>query len=840
MKAVIMAGGEGTRLRPLTSNQPKPMLPLGNRPMMEHIVKLLKEHGFDEIVVTVAFLANNIRTYFGDGSDFGVRMVYATEETPLGTAGSVRNAMDELSDERFLVISGDVLTDIDLGSIMRFHQERGALATIGLKSVENPLEFGIVITREDGHVDRFLEKPGWGQVFSDTINTGIYVMEPEIFDAVPAGRSVDWSGEVFPALLAAGRPIYGAVCEGYWEDVGTLDAYRGAHEDVLDGKVELEIDGFRLAEGVVLGEGAEVHPEAELKGPCVIGAYSRVDSGAKIRSYTVLGRNVRVGPDSELERTVVHDNTYLGAGVRLRGCVVGRNSDLRRGARLEEGVTLGDSCFVGEHAVVNPGVKVFPFKTVEAGAVVNSSIVWESKGARSLFGRSGITGLANVDISPELAVKVAMAYGTTLKRGDRVTVSRDTSRAARVLKRAVMVGLNAAGVDVDDLEATTVPATRLQVRSEGTRGGISVRLDPDDPQQVSIRFFAGDGTDLSEEVQRKVERLFQREELRRAVAAEIGDIGFPPRAIEFYTAGLLDAVDMSAIRAARPKVVLDYSFGTSSFVMPNVLAKLDADVLAVNPYGSTKRAIGFKPSEHIDQVAELVRTAGATLGALLDPDGERLRLADDTGHVLTGTEAALVFVSLAAQVQDAGRTGRHSGQGPARIALPVNMTMHAERLATDAGAEVLWTKLSIPSLMTSSCEEGVVLAADGEGGFILPAFLPAFDAAAALAHLLGLLAVTGQKLSKVVESLPRAHVVREEVATPWERKGTVMRTLVERISDHEQVLVDGVKVLHDGGWALVLPDPEEPLTHVWAEGPSESAARSLAQEYCRRIRSMLR
>ena len=838
MKAVIMAGGEGTRLRPLTSNQPKPMLPLGNRPMMEHIVRLLKEHGFDEIVVTVAFMANNIRTYFGNGSDFGVRMVYATEETPLGTAGSVRNAMDELSDERFLVISGDVLTDIDLGAIVRFHQERGALATIGLKSVENPLEFGIVITGEDGHIERFLEKPGWGQVFSDTINTGIYVMEPEIFDAVPADRQVDWSGEVFPALLEAGKPIFGAVCEGYWEDVGTLEAYRSAHEDVLEGKVELEIEGFRLAEGVVLGEGAEVHPDAELQGPCVVGAYSRVDAGAKIRSYTVLGRNVRVGPDAQLERTVVHDNTYLGAGVRLRGCVVGRNSDLRRGARLEEGVTLGDSSFIGDHAVINPGVKVFPFKTVEAGAVVNSSIVWESKGARSLFGRSGITGLANVDISPELAVKVAMAYGTTLKKGDRVTVSRDTSRAARVLKRAVMVGLNAAGVDVDDLEATTIPATRLQVRAERTCGGITVRLDANDPDQVSIRFFAADGTDLSEEAQRKVERLFQREELRRAVAAEIGDIGFPPRTIEYYTAGLLKAVDIAAIRAARPKVVLDYSYGTASFVMPNVLAKLSADVLAVNPYGSTKRAIGFKPAEHAAQVAELVRTAGATLGGLLDPDGERLILADDSGHVLTGTESALAYVSLAAQVH--GGIARETGGPPARIALPVNMTMQAERLATDAGAEVVWTKLSTPALMASAGQDGVVLAADGDGGFILPQFLPAFDAAAALAHLLGLLATTGQQLSKVVAALPRAHVVREEVITPWEMKGTVMRTLVERTAGREQVLVDGVKVLHDDGWALVLPDPEEPVTHVWAEASSEAAARSLAQEYCRSIRALLR
>ena len=224
MKAVIMAGGEGTRLRPLTSNAPKPMLPIANRPMMEHIVTLLKRHGFDEIVVTVAFLANHIKTYFGDGSEFGVTISYADEPVPLGTAGSVGNARKML-DETFLVISGDVLTDMDLTEVMRFHREKGAMATIGLTAVDNPLEFGIVITQEDGTIERFLEKPTWGQVFSDTINTGIYVLEPAIFDFIPEGRSVDFSSEVFPALLAAGKPLYGAVMSGYWEDVGTLEAY---------------------------------------------------------------------------------------------------------------------------------------------------------------------------------------------------------------------------------------------------------------------------------------------------------------------------------------------------------------------------------------------------------------------------------------------------------------------------------------------------------------------------------------------------------------------------------------------------------------------------------------
>ena len=829
MKAVIMAGGEGTRLRPLTSNQPKPMMPIANRPMMEHIVELLKEHGFDDIVVTVAFLANTIRNYFGDGSEFGVRMVYATEETPLGTAGSVRNAMQELKDERFLVISGDVLTDIDLSAVVKFHEERGAMATIGLKAMENPLEFGIVITNEDGSIERFLEKPTWGQVFSDTINTGIYVLEPEIFDHIAADKPVDFSSEVFPELLEQGKPVFGYVADGYWEDVGTLEAYNKAHQDILDRKVDIRIEGFEMGHGVWLGEGSEIDPAAKVEGPAVIGDYCRVQAGAHIREYTVLGSNVMVGPDAYLERAIVHDNAYLDAGVRLRGAVVGRSSDLRKGARCEEGVVLGDECFVGEHAVINQSVKVYPFKTVEANAVINSSIVWESRGARHLFGRLGVRGLANVDISPELALRMAMAYGTTLKKGATVTTSRDSSRAARTLKRAVMVGLNAAGINVDDLEVAPVPVTRFQVRSQRSRGGITVRLDPDDPQSVLIRFFDANGIDIDEGTQRKIERLYYREDFRRAFAADIGDLGFPPRALEYYTAALMSSVDGDAIRNGGFKVVLDYAYGSTSFVMPSVLAKLGADVLAVNPYAATAGAAGFERAAHAEQVRTLVRSAGAHLGAVLDPDGEHITLIDDTGHVLTDDEALFALLHLVCVTSEA----------PVKVAVPVSVSREVERFAHSHGAEIEWTKLSTAHLMEVAATGGVDLAASQEGGFIFPKFLPAYDATATLVNALALLSKSGLRLSKIVESAPRTHVAHEVVPTPWESKGLVMRTLVET-STEELVLVDGVKVLRDDGWILVLPDPEDPVTHVWAESGSDREAKALVQEYTRRIRHMIR
>ncbi len=833
MKAVIMAGGEGTRLRPLTSNQPKPMMPIANRPMMEHIIDLLKRHGFDDIVVTVAFQANAIRTYFGNGAEFGVQMVYATEESPLGTAGSVRNAKDEL-DEPFLVISGDVLTDIDLASIVKFHQERNALATIGLKSMENPLEFGIVITREDGSIERFLEKPTWGQVFSDTINTGIYVLDPSIFDYIEPGISVDFSSDVFPRMLADGRALFGYVAEGYWEDVGTLDAYIKAHQDVLDGHVDVDISGFRLGEGVWLGEGSEIHPEATVTGPAIIGDYCRVEAGARLGEYTVLGSNVRVGPESSIERSVVHDNVYLGPGVRLRGAVVGRSSDLRRGARLEEGVVIGDECFIGEHAVIHPGVKVYPFKTVEHGAIVNSSIVWESRGARHLFGRHGVEGLANVDISPELAVRLAMAYATTMKKGQTVVASRDTSRAARVLKRAMMVGLNSAGVDVADLEVATVPVTRFGVRSENADGGMSVRLAREDPQSVVIRFFDSNGIDISEATQKKVERLFYREDYRRSLAGEIGDLRFPVRTAEFYTALLMENVNVEAIRAARFKVVLDYAYGAASFIMPNVLSKLGAEVLSVNPYASTRQSLTFNRFEHANQLSSLVKASGAHLGAVIDSDGELLTLVDDTGLVLSDDQGLMALLQLV--LDDASR----SGASPPTVALPVSVSRSVEAMCDAAGATLLWTKLSTPSLMEVASQPGVRFAAGQEGGYIFPPFLPAYDAVATMVETLGLLASVGTRLSKVASRLPQVRLAQESVVTPWEKKGMVMRSVMEWTKEREVLLVDGVKVVYDDGWALVFPDPEEPLTHVWAEAATDAEAKSRAQEYSRRIRSILR
>src|SRR3954465_6366250 len=657
MRAVVMAGGEGTRLRPMTANQPKPLLPVVNRPIMEHVLRLLKRHGFDETVVTVQFLASLVRTYFGDGEELGMHLSYATEETPLGTAGSVKNAEDALKDDSFLVISGDALTDIDLDAVVQAHKDRGALVTVCLKRVPDPLEFGIVITDEEERIERFLEKPTWGQVFSDTVNTGIYVMEPEVFEHVATGEVVDWSGDVFPELVKAGAPVYGYVAEGYWEDVGTHESYLRAQADVLNRQVDVELEGFELSPGVWQAEGAEVDMEAVLKGPLYIGDYAKVDAGAELREYTVLGSNVVVKGGAFLHRAVVHDNVFIGPSVNLRGCIIGKNTDVMRGARIEEGAVVGDECVVEREAYLSSAVRVYPFKTIEAGAVVNTSVIWESRGQRTLFGPRGVSGLVNVEITPELAVRLASAYATTLRKGSVVTTARDSSRAARALKRAVISALTASAINVRDLEVSPLPVTRFEVARGDSAGGVMVRTTPGDAQGVDILFLDEHGADLSQAVQRKLERVFSRQEYRRAFPGEIADLSFPARVLDSYAQEVLRCIDVSGVTEAGLKVVCDTAGGTSALVLPTLLGRLGVDVLTVNG-----RLDETQPTEtlaehmrDLERLGELVASSRAAFGGRFDPVAERIALVDDRGALVHDDRALLILLDLISAERRRGR-----------------------------------------------------------------------------------------------------------------------------------------------------------------------------------------
>jgi mannose-1-phosphate guanylyltransferase / phosphomannomutase len=818
-----MAGGEGTRLRPMTANQPKPLLPVANKPIMEYVLRLLARHGFNETVVTVQFLASMVRNYFGDGEDFDMSLQYATEETPLGTAGSVKNAQDALRDEPFLVISGDALTDIDLSELIKFHQGNGALVTVGLTRVPDPLEFGIIIVDDDGRIQRFLEKPTWGQVFSDTVNTGIYVMEPEVLSEFSAGEFADWSGDIFPQLLDRGAPLYGWIADGYWEDVGTHESYLKAQADVLSGRVQADIDGFEVSPGVWVAEGAEVDPEAILTGPLCIGDYAKIEAGAQLREFTVVGSNVVVKEGAFLHRAVVHNNVYVGPGATLRGCVIGKNTDVMASARIEEGAVVGDECVIEPEAYLSAGVKVYPFKTIEAGAVVNTSVIWESRGQRTLFGPRGVSGLINVEITPELCVRLASAYATTLRKGAVVTTSRDVSRAARALKRAVHGALNASAINVIDLEAQPLPVARFETARGECSGGIALRTTPGDPQSIDIIFLDERGADLSQAAQRKLQRVFSRQEYRRAFPGEIAELTYPPRVVEAYTQELLRCVDMTGVRGADLKVVVDCAGGTASLVLPALLGRIGVDVLTVN-----NRLDEASPTQSLAQIragmhrlAELVSSSRAAFGVRFDPVGERITLVDDKGAMVADERALLVVLDLIAAER---RTGL--------VALPVTTTRLAERVSRFYQVEIDWTPTSLHGLYEATAAEDVIFAADGRGGYVVPEFSRSIDGIAAFALLLGLVARTRLTMSQIDARIPAAHLLKRSMPTPWAAKGSVMRTVVEAAGDRTIDTTDGVRVVEpDGGWILVLPDPSDAVTHLWAEAADSDAVQALLDKW---------
>lgn len=824
-----MAGGEGSRLRPLTSNVPKPMLPVANRPLMEHIIELLRTHGITDVVATVQFLSSVIRNYFGDGSDLGVSLSYATEDVPLGTAGSVLGAQDLLSGT-FVVVSGDALTDIDLTAVVDFHRAKGAAATLVLKRMSDPLEFGIVMTDEEGRIERFLEKPTWGQVFSDTINTGIYVLEPDIFDLIPPDQAYDFSSELFPMMLDKGLPLFGYVTESYWTDVGNSDAYLQAQHDALSGKVGVGIPGFELRPSVWVGEDVEIHPTARLEGPLLIGDNSFVGPGARVGPSTVVGANSFVGDDAVVSNGVLMERARVSAYARVTGGVLGRGATLDRGATVEEAAVLGDEVMVGAGALIKARVRVYPSKSVEAGAIVTQSVVRERRAARSLFGTRGVSGLVNVGITPITAVRLGMAYGSTLKRGSVVVTGRDGSRAARTLKRALIAGLNSTGVTCHDLELTPMPLTRFTVRSEQASGGVSVRTSPGDPETVEIRLFDGDGADLPAGDQRKIERIFFREDYRRAGPSKLGELEFPARALEQYASGLLRALDVDAIRARAPKVVVDYAFGPASTIGPSVLGRLGCDTLSVNAFVDEHRPVltSGELDRLLENLADHVRNSGSDLGVLLEPGGEVAHLVDDSGRVLSPERSLLAFLK-----HEAGRAGGGT------VAVPVSCSWACEDIAAAAGGSLLRTTTGLPALMARAQRSDVTFAGNAEGVLIFPALMPAPDALMTFCKALELLATATVPFSQIVAGLPQVNLVTRDVRTPWELKGAVMRHVASVASPGKLVLLDGVKIVENDRWALVIPAPDEPLCRIWAEGPSVTDAEELADRYAQIVEEVV-
>ncbi len=836
MKAVVMAGGEGSRLRPLTLSRPKPMLPVVNRPVLGHILYLLKAHGIHEVIITLQYLPSQIQDYFGDGKSLGITIEYVVEEVPLGTAGSVKHAQAYLpADEPFLVISGDALTDFNLTDLVAFHKDRNALLTMALYQVTDPLEFGVINVREDGRVTQFLEKPKWGSVTSDTVNTGIYVVQPELLARVPESQLVDWSQHIFPRLLASGEALYGYVAQGYWCDIGTLSEYQRANADLLSRRVYLGEIGQHIGGDIWTGGPVEIAPDAQLYGPIFLGEEVKIKGGvvihgpAVIRDYTIVDNRARVN------RSVIWRNCYIGEGAEVHGAVVGRQCSLKARSRVFEGAVVGDYTVIGEDAVIRPGVKIWPHKEVESGAILSHSLIWGSQGRKALFGRFGVTGMVNVDLTPDMVARLGAAFGTVLPKGSTVTINRDPHRSPRMIKRALISGLPSAGNHVVDLRTVPIPVARYYTRVGEAEGGVHIRLSPYDQRVVDIRFFGRDGLNLTPDQERAIERAFFREDYRRAYMSDIGTIDYATDVAEVYSKGYLSALDVGLIQQAGFRIVVDYAHAPASEVLPELLDRLGVEVVPLNARIDPNR-VSILQEEFRQERAQLAIIVGAlgklrnvTLGVRLDVGGEKMFVVDENGvdvpdPVMCAAMAALVFRAYP------GST----------IVVTANQSQLFERLAQRYGGHVRRCPNDPQALMTAAAAGDVVMAGDGTGNFVFSALHPAIDSLWALGKLLELLARQKVRLSEVIADLPPFYMASLVVEGDWETKGRVMRCLSEHFAGFRHEIMDGIKVyLDDEEWVLIQPDADRPHFHVTAEGRSLTAAQELVADYSGLLRQLM-
>ena len=831
MRAVLMAGGSGTRLRPLTCDLPKPMVPILNRPIAEHIINLLKRNNITEVIATLYYLPDVMRDYFQDGSDFGVDITYAVEEEqPLGTAGCVKN-IEQWLDDTFLVISGDGITDFDLQSAIAYHKSKGSKATLILTRVPNPVEFGVVITDKDGKINRFLEKPSLSEIFSDTINTGTYILEPEVLKYLPRDEESDFSKDLFPTLLAKGEPMYGYIAEGYWCDVGHLEAYREAQYDALEGKVELDFAYQEKEPKLWVGSNTYIDPTATIETPALIGSNCRIGARVKIEAGTVIGDNVTVGADADLKRPIIWNGVTIGDEAHLRASTMGRGTRVDRRAQALEGSVVGALCTIGEEAQIAPGVRVWPSKRIESGAILNINLIWGNTAQRNLFGQRGVSGIANIDITPEFAVKLGAAYGSTLKLGSTILASRDQRNVSRMVSRSIISGLMSAGIHVQNLEATAIPISRTMTERLQTEGGLHVRLEPDRPDFITIEFFDRDGINISKSKEKKIEGTYFKEDLRRVSITEIGTVAYPDGTVDTYSHSFEHHLNLEAVRNNGSKVVIDYVYAVSGAILPQLLAKFGCDAVVLN--ASLKQNAITAPEKEtlLYRLGQVVEALKANLGVQVYANGEQFILVDEAGLPIRGEALTALMVQTVL-----------TANPRATVVVPVHASSAVEQIARRHDAQVIRTKVNPTALMEASQDNpNVVLGGSGDMGFIFPQLHPGFDAMFGIAKLIEMLTLQRRSLAEIRSDLPAVCHKSYTIRCPWKVKGSLMRYLVETHPTENLKLIDGVKIINpqNDNWVLILPDAGEPQVHIFANSEDRNWVEDQLNDYRQKVQNFI-
>lgn len=821
-KAVLMAGGFGTRLRPLTMTIPKPMVPIVNIPIMEHVVNLLKKYRIKEIVTLLYFQPEVITEYFKDGSKFGVDMKYVLATADYGTAGAVKNAYQHLN-ERFIVISGDVLTDFNLEEAIDFHLSKNSLATILLTRVSVPLQYGIVITDKEGKIVRFLEKPSWGEVFSDTINTGIYILEPEVLDLIPYQAEFDFSKDLFPIMLRNKMPLYGFIANGYWKDIGNLEEYQNGQMDALKGIVKVNYKGTKR-DNLIVGNNCNIAPNVKFKGNVIIGDNTIIEDFAEITD-SVIGNNVKIGKGVRLKGVTIWDNVRIGSFSELTDDVVCFDCTIGESVTIGENVYISVGCSIGNDVTISPNVKLWPLKHIEDGAKLSRSLVQEEKWQRELFTGARISGLSNYEIHPEFGAKLGMAIGMTFGKNSNIIASRDPDRVSRIIKRSITAGLASVGVNVNDLQTTSIPQTRQELRTGKYSGGIHVRRSPRHPDKTDIIIFSSDGRDISLSKAKSIERYFFGEDIKRVHYSEVGQLYYPERTNEIYINRYLASLDVEIIRKRNFKILMDYSYGLASTIFPIILGKLNAETLSLHDYVDAMKHQPMPEGTVIEspEACRIMKSLGYELGFIIEPGAEKILVIDNRGVLYPPQRLLSIVTKLFLE------TNKHDNDY--KIAVTIVASGEIEKIAGEYGVEVVRIKNSHSAMMEATRDEKIKFVGGVWGGYIFTDFLFASDGMYSIGKILEMLAKTNYTLQQLDEMLPRRFQHTIVVECPWELKGRIIRRALEFSEGYERQLVEGVKIFKNGDSVLLYPDLEKPEFLIIGESDTYETAVALSKKF---------
>lgn len=815
-----MAGGKGTRLRPLTSNVPKPMVPIANKPILIRIIELLKKHGFDEIIITVGYLGKIISEMVGDGSDLGVKITFAWEDRPLGTAGSVKNVENELK-ETFLVISSDILTDIDLSKMLAFHKQKHSVATIALTRTDIPVAFGIVVTDEENRISRFLEKPGWGEVFSDKINAGIYILEPEILRFIDEKEEFDFSKQLFPRLLEMGHPLYGYLGDYYWLDIGNPKKYIQANHDILTKKVRVKIEGAEIKENIWVGKGTIIESEANIWSPVIIGDNCKIEKGAIIDRLTIVGDGVFIGKGAHLKRSIIWDNATIQGHAKLENCVILSRVDIGEYASVQKEAVIGDDCQIGSESVINPEKMIWPNKLIEAGSIVTENVKSGTLVHRGLF-KDGITGNINIEITPEFASKLGAAFGTLLGQRAKVAIGRDNKNISRMIKRALISGLMSSGIDVYNLEILPIPLITYAIRVHSASAGISVKNPYSDLNSISIRFFDQEGIDVSRKMETEIEDIFFKDKIKRVPPQHVGDVTNPVRASEIYVNDLMEFIDYSKIIKRKPKVILDCANGASSIIAPSLFQKIGCEVISLNAQLTPSLNLHNRsnPQDTLSDLSKTVRVLDADIGIALDEDAGRALFVDNRGEILEGDRALALFIKARLLEKKGGS-----------ICVPVSASQIIDEICEALDGKVIRTKLGYRPLIEKLIENKCIFGGDETGGFVFPEFQFARDGILASAYLIEHIVKEESQLGELAAEIPKFYMAKKIIPVPYQFRGKVMLNLIEEAYEHNISTLDGIKIYLDYGWVLIRPGSDENTFEIYSEAFSKSEATQLNRHW---------